>query len=79
MIEVILIYLGLGIAAVTLASILWSIAFPERRIWPPKRYTSITPILVWVPTFSLFGILIMLGVLGCRDTAHCVRQRCRLV
>ena len=30
MIEVILIYLGLGIAAVTLASILWSIAFPAR-------------------------------------------------
>ena len=59
MIEVILIYLGLGIAAVTLASILWSIAFPARRIWPPKRYTSITPILVWVPTFSLFGILII--------------------
>ena len=69
MIEVILIYLGLGIAAVTLASILWSIAFPARRIWPPKRYTSITPILVWVPTFSLFGILIMLGVLGWGDLA----------
>ncbi len=42
MIEVILIYLGLGIAAVTLASILWSIAFPARRIWPPKRYVDHT-------------------------------------
>ncbi len=65
--EVILISLGLGFAAATLASILWSIAFPERRIWPPKHYTSITPILVWVPTFSLFGILIVLGVLGWGD------------
>lgn len=69
MMELTLLYLGLGIAAATLASILWSIAFPERRIWPPKRYTSITPILVWVPTFSLFGILIVLGVLGWSDLA----------
>lgn len=63
MIEITLISLGSGIAAATLASILWSIAFPKRRIWPPKRYTPITPILVWVPTFSLFGILIVLGIL----------------
>ena len=56
--------LGLGIAAVTLAAVLWSAVFPPRRIWPPKRYTKVTPILVWVPTFTLFGALIALGVLG---------------
>ncbi|WP_370398982.1 methyltransferase family protein [Sulfitobacter sp. JB4-11] len=64
MMETTLILSGLGIAAATLASILWSIVFPKRRIWPPQRYTAITPILVWVPTFSLFGVLILLGVLG---------------
>jgi len=67
--EVILISLGLGTAVATLASIFWSIAFPERRIWPPNRYTLITPVLVWVPTFSLFGAPIMLGALGWGDLA----------
>lgn len=64
-----LVFLGLGIAAATLGSILWSIAHPERRIWPPQQYSAITPILVWVPTFSLFGTLIVLGVLGWGDLA----------
>ena len=64
-----LICLGLGVAAITLAAILWSIAFPDRRIWPPKRYTTLTPFLVWVPTFTLFGALILLGVWGWADLA----------
>ena len=67
--ETTLVFVGLGIAAATLGSILWSIAYPERRIWPPQQYTAITPILIWVPTFSLFGILIVLGVLGWGDLA----------
>lgn len=67
MMEIALICLGLGIAGVALATILWSISFPERRLWPPKRYTVITPILVWVPTFLLFGILFILGVWGWGD------------
>ena len=64
-----LIILGLGVAAMTLAAIFWSIAFPDRRIWPPKRYTALTPFLVWVPTCTLFGVLILLGVLGWADLA----------
>ncbi len=64
-----LVILGLGVAAMTLSAILWSIAFPDRRIWPPKRYTTLTPILVWVPTFTLFGALILLGVWGWADLA----------
>ena len=46
MMESMLLFLGLGLAAATLASVLWSIAFPERRIWPPQHYTAVTPILV---------------------------------
>lgn len=63
MMEAFLIVVGLVIAAGTLAAILWSIASPERRLWPPKRYTKTTPVLVWVPTFTLFGILVVLGVM----------------
>ena len=59
--QAVLIVVGLVIAAATLAAILWSIAYPKCRLWPPKRYTKATPILVWVPTFTLFGILIALG------------------
>lgn len=58
-----LVLTGLMIAAATFAAMLWSIAYPARRLWPPKRYTVATPILVWVPTFTLFGILIVLGVM----------------
>lgn len=48
----------------TLAALIWSILCPRRRLWPPSKYTAMTPILVWVPTFTLFGVLILLGVLG---------------
>lgn len=64
MMQAVLIVIGLVIAAGTLAAILWSSAYPERRLWPPKRYTKVTPILVWVPTFTLFGILIVLGFMN---------------
>lgn len=64
MMQAVLIVVGLVIATGTLAAILWSIAYPERGLWPPKRYTKATPVLVWVPTFALFGILIVLGVMN---------------
>ena len=55
---------GFFIAAVTFAALVWSIAYPARRIWPPKTYNAWTPIVVWVPTFALFGAIIALGVIG---------------
>lgn len=64
MMETVLTIVGLGIALSTLAAILWSIARPSQRLWPPIRYTPLTPILVWIPTFVLFGALVALGVLG---------------
>ena len=62
--EGVLIGWGLGIAGCTLAAILWSIAVPSRRIWPPRRYGPLTLLLVWGPTFALFGIIVALGILG---------------
>lgn len=61
--QLFLVYIGLMISAATLAAILWSIAHPKRRLWPPKRYTMATPFLVWIPTFTIFGILIGLGAM----------------
>lgn len=65
--EIWLTCLGLGIAVVTFTAIIWSIAQPSQRLWPPIRYTALTPILVWVPTFTVFGVLIALGFLGWGD------------
>ena len=61
--------MGLGIALSTLAAVLWSIARPSQRLWPPIKYTPLTPILIWVPTFVLFGVLIALGLLGWGELA----------
>lgn len=69
MMQTAIIYLGFGVAAATLTAILWSIVFPKYRIWPPKQYTALTPVFVWVPTFTLFGILIVLGILGWGNVA----------
>ena len=63
MTELTLALLGLAISVATLLAILWSVVFPERRIWPPQSYTQITPFVVWIPTFTLFGVLVVLGVM----------------
>lgn len=67
--DIVLTIAGLGIAGATVSAIFWSIAFPAQRLWPPLRYSSCTPVFVWVPTFTLFGILLALGVLGWGETA----------
>jgi len=54
---------GCLIALITLIAIIWSIFVPRKRIWPPKKYTNLTPFLIWIPTFTLFGILISLGIM----------------
>jgi protein-S-isoprenylcysteine O-methyltransferase Ste14 len=63
MMEIILVSIGLVFALGTLATILWSIVCPSQRIWPPESYTLATPVLVWVPTFTIFGVLLVLGVM----------------
>lgn len=67
--QIVLGCLGLAFAAATFLAMLWSIAYPERRLWPPKRYTMFTPFLVWVPTFTIFGVLFLLGILEWRTVA----------
>jgi protein-S-isoprenylcysteine O-methyltransferase Ste14 len=59
--------LGLFLTIATLIAILWSIVKPNLRMWPPQSYSLWTPIIVWVPTFTIFGCLIGLGILGWGD------------
>lgn len=69
MMQAFFVTIGLVCAVSTFAVMLWSIVFPARRIWPPKHYTAVTPVLVWAPTLTIFGTLIALGVLGWGDLA----------
>ena len=71
-----LFWIGLALAAGTLAVLLWSIVVPDRRIRPPRRYTAVTPVAVWVPTVALFGILFVLGVLGWNEAGLPAWLRC---
>lgn len=57
-------FASLLIAAAALAAIIFSAAYPARRIWPPQSYSRATRAVVWVLTLTLFGALIALGVLG---------------
>ena len=43
--------------------------YPKRRIWPPQSYEPITPIIVWGVTYTFFGAIIALGILGWGQTA----------
>jgi len=61
--EQVLTVVGLTIAGVTIAALLWSTARPDRRIWPPQSYRRWTPVFVWVPTFALSGAIVVLGYL----------------
>ncbi len=67
MIIAVLLVLALAVSALTLAAIGWSMAHPERSIWPPKSYGSSTPIVVWGVTSILFGTIIALGIIGWGD------------
>ena len=59
-----LLVLALVLVGITLAAIGWSIVRPDSRIWPPQSYGPMTPIVVWGVTYTLFGAIIALGILG---------------
>lgn len=44
------------------AMLMWSIAMPERRHWPPRRVTLASQFLIWPPTVAIFVSAFLLGV-----------------
>jgi len=60
-----LLWLSLGFfAAVTMiAMIVWSILFPDKRIWPPNISTPTNRIFVWAITLTIFASAILLAML----------------
>ena len=59
-----LLSLSLILSVLGLIAMVWSILKPDRRIWPPQNYTRLTPIIVWGQTYTIFGAIIALGILG---------------
>jgi protein-S-isoprenylcysteine O-methyltransferase Ste14 len=47
--------------AVLIAMLVWSIAVPSRRLWPPKRVSWLSHLMVWLPTLAVFGGAILVG------------------
>ena len=41
---------------VLLAGVIWSIAFPDKRIWPPPRRRSWQWVLTWTCCVSVYGL-----------------------
>lgn len=58
---------GLSAATVLLVMLIWSIAFPEKRLWPPKKSTLFNQFIVWGLTIAVFTSAFTLGVTGWND------------
>lgn len=56
--------LGLSAGGALLAPLAWSIARPDRRLWPPPRYATAMALVVWALTLAVFGSAFWLGVSG---------------
>ena len=55
---------ALMIAALTLIAVTWSIARPDRRVWPPQTFGPTVSVVSWSATFAFFSSVIALGLLG---------------
>lgn len=55
---------ALTIAGLTLAAIMWSVARPDRRIWPPRTYGPAQSFVAWGGTLVFFAAVAALGILG---------------
>ena len=53
---------GLGAASTLFGAIVWSIRYPDRRIWPPQRFTSLHNAVVWSLAVVVFASAAAVGV-----------------
>lgn len=56
--------MALAIAGLTLGAILWSVAWPERRLWPPQAFGLLQSFIAWGGTLVFFVSVAALGILG---------------
>lgn len=52
-----------GVATVyLLGALVWSIALPEKRVWPPEKATTTIKLRAWAATIAIFAATFLLGV-----------------
>ena len=61
--ETLVLVLGLAAALALMVMMLWSIAFPQRRLWPPKESTPLNRMTAWALTVMIFASAGVLAVL----------------
>lgn len=61
-IEILSILIGVIAGLYLIGALAWSIAYPERRIWPPKEATTGIKIRVWSATIAIFSATFLLGI-----------------
>lgn len=54
--------IGLFAGIALFVMLLWSIAFPKKRLWPPKKSTLLNQMVVWGLTITIFGSAFVLGI-----------------
>lgn len=58
-----LLILSLLFLAILIGTIVFSIAYPKRRIWPPPAQQTWQYYLVWLLTLTAFLLLIVIGIM----------------
>ena len=61
--KILFLIIGMLAGIYMLGMLLWSIVYPERRIWPPTRATNMVKIRVWLMTVAIFTAAFFLGLL----------------
>lgn len=62
--EIVSVLIGSVAGSYLLGAFAWSIAFPDRRVWPPKEATTGIKFRVWLATIAIFGATFVLGVVN---------------
>jgi protein-S-isoprenylcysteine O-methyltransferase Ste14 len=53
---------GIGADVALICALLWSIAKPQARLWPPRRHPALAAAIVWLLTIVAFASALWLGV-----------------
>lgn len=61
--QILILTVGMAAGAYMLGMLLWSIARPERRVWPPDNATTAIQFRVWFITVLIFAAAFFLGLL----------------
>ena len=54
--------IGLGAAVVLLFGLLWSIALPSKRVWPPRQSSWLAGLSAWLLTVVVFASAFLAGL-----------------